>query len=369
MDAVNRTAAETAAEGAVETGAEEVVETAADKAVEKIARTCLYEGYLLWPYSRSALKNTRRWTFGGVYPRTTADALGEPCRMQTQCLLQGEPDADLTVRVRFLHVVDRTVLQEGPHAPRPVDSMTVQGRRYLTWQEATERDLRLPSTTAAELLALPRAIRVAVPAGSDREPIHDEQGRQVGALLRTWKPLTGIVRLEAVPVADRTVRLTVRITNTTPCLQPEPDARDARDRAAPFAFVSTHAVLHSDRGAFVSLTDPPAHLRQAVRECDNQGTWPVLVGDEGGHTMLSSPITLSDYPQVAPESPGDMFDGTEIDQLLVLSVLSMTDEEREEMAAADPRGRDILERCTALTAGEMSALHGTIRGFRPLEDA
>ncbi|MGW1028590.1 hypothetical protein ACWD4J_33735 [Streptomyces sp. NPDC002577] len=365
MDALDRTAAETAVEKTVE----KAVEAAADKAVEKIARTCLYEGYLLWPYSRSALKNTRRWTFGAVYPRTTVEALGEPCRIQTQSLLHGEPDADLTVRVRFLHVVDRTVFQEGPHGPRPVDSITVQGRRYVTWQEATERDLWLPSTTVAELLALPRAVRIAVPAGSDREPVHDEQGQQVGALLRTWKRLTGIVRLEAVRVADRTVRLTVQIINTTPCPQPEPDARGARDRAARYALVSTHAVLHSDRGAFVSLTDPPEHLRDAVRKCDNQGTWPVLVGDEGGHTVLSSPITLPDYPQVAPESPGDMFDGTEIDQLLVLSVISMTDEEREEMAAADPRSRDILERCTALTAGELSALHGTIREFRPLEDA
>jgi hypothetical protein len=33
-----------------------------------VADAVLYEGYLLWPYRRSALKNQQRWTFGGVYP-------------------------------------------------------------------------------------------------------------------------------------------------------------------------------------------------------------------------------------------------------------------------------------------------------------
>ena len=34
--------------------------------------------------------------------------------------------------------------------------------------------------------------------------------------------------------------------------------------------------------------------------------------------MLSAPIILYDYPQIAPESPGDLFDLTEIDELLTL---------------------------------------------------
>jgi hydrogenase maturation protease len=118
-------------------------------------------------------------------------------------------------------------------------------------------------------------------------------------------------------------------------------------------------------------------LRHAAHACRNQGTWPVLVGDDGeqppsggsfGHTVLSSPITLYDFPQVAPESPGDLFDGTEIDQLLILSVLSMSEEEQQEMAACDPRARAILERCAALTPDDLMALHGAIRSRRPLED-
>jgi hypothetical protein len=88
----------------------------------------------------------------------------------------------------------------------------------------------------------------------------------------------------------------------------------------------------------------------------------VLVGEEGEHdTVLSSPIILPDYPQVAPESPGDLFDSTEIDQMLVLNILSLTDEEKREMRDSDPRAREILERTESLSEDQLMRLHGAIR--------
>ena len=84
--------------------------------------------------------------------------------------------------------------------------------------------------------------------------------------------------------------------------------------------------------------------------------------------MLSSPIILYDYPQIAPESPGDLFDGTEIDQMLILNVLNLTDEEKDEMRASDPRGREILERCESLSTEELMTLNGTFRDIRRLRD-
>jgi hypothetical protein len=91
----------------------------------------------------------------------------------------------------------------------------------------------------------------------------------------------------------------------------------------------------------------------------------VLVGEPGErHTMLSSPIILDEYPRVAPESPGDLFDGGEIDQLLTLNILSLTDEEKAEMRASDPRAREILDRTEALTEQELMRLHGAIRDLR-----
>lgn len=361
--------------------------------VEKIVRTCLYEGYLLWPYRRSALKNTKRWTFGGVFPRSCASALGEPDRMRTEVLLDtsGHPAdrVEVTVRVRFLHVVDRGVVREGPDGPEPVDELTVDGERHLTWQEASEREVRLP-VALGSVLDGPMRTALDVPAGTDREPLVDRAGRTVGALVRRWNALSGTVEIGAVPVVDGVHRLTVRVENTTPCPAPDPDARDARERACSYALVSTHTVLHSGTGRFVSLLDPPERLRAAVSECRNQGTWPVLVDDDatglaadgagrsasedtGGEagagsfarTVLSSPVTLYDFPEVAPESPGDLFDGTEIDRLLILGVMSLTEEEQREARACDPRAREILDRCAGLDPDELLALHGTIREFRP----
>ncbi len=95
------------------------------------------------------------------------------------------------------------------------------------------------------------------------------------------------------------------------------------------------------------------------------GTWPVLVGEEGErHTLLSSPIVLPDYPQVAPESPGDLFDGGEIDELLILNVLALSDAEREEVRASDARARELLDRCEALAPEQLLRLHGTFRDPR-----
>jgi hypothetical protein len=77
--------------------------------------------------------------------------------------------------------------------------------------------------------------------------------------------------------------------------------------------------------------------------------------------MLVSPIILSDYPQVAPESPGDLFDGAEIDEILTLRILTMTDSEKEEMRQMDYRTRRILERTENLSPSQLMQLHGTLR--------
>ena len=131
------------------------------------------------------------------------------------------------------------------------------------------------------------------------------------------------------------------------------------------SLVSAHTVLEVHDGEFVSLLEPPEAYRDAAAACRNVGVWPVLVGEQGERdTMLSSPIILYDYPQIAPESPGDFFDATEIDEMLVLNVLGLTDDERREMAASDPRAREIVERCARLSADDLMRLHGVLRDPR-----
>jgi hydrogenase maturation protease len=158
-------------------------------------------------------------------------------------------------------------------------------------------------------------------------------------------------------------RVRVSISNHTPFAA----AGDTdREGALPRSLVSTHTLLGIREGELLSLTDPPPFARDAAAGCRNVGTWPVLVGQEGEHDLvLSSPIILYDYPQVAPESAGDLYDGTEIDEILALRILTLTDEEKREMRGADARAREILERTEALPREQWMKLHGALRGLRP----
>jgi hypothetical protein len=278
--------------------------------VRAIADAVLYEGYLLWPYTRSALKNQRRWTWGGVFPPAHArEHPDDPCSVRAQVLLEGgEPD-DVTVEVRFLHVL----------------------RRADGWEEATERSVG-PGP-------------FAIAAG-------EEEGR-------SWSALTGRVDVSDEWLDDGLARITVEIRNDIPFAAPPPDAGGPphtrvagapRAAALACALCSTHAIIRTARGAFVSAYD-------AGDRCSSAGLWPVLVG-EGRDVVLASPIILEDHPRIAPESPGDLFDGGEIDGLLALNILALTDEEKAEMRDTDPRARAILERTEALTREQLLRLSG-----------
>ena len=333
---------------------------------KKIAEAVLYEGYLLWPYRRSARKNQQRWTFGGVYPRAYSEARGEddPWIMQTQCLVVGDGETTVEVKVRFLHVTERKVGRKDAEGTIEfVDELRVGGERYLSWDEATEREIAVGQFKLSELQS-PERVRIDIPEGTREEPLTEPTGEVVGALVRAWRTLRGTVEVRAEPMRAGTfIRVTVRITNTTPW------AGEDRESTLKQTFVSTHTALEVEGGEFVSLIDPPEELREAAERWENLKTWPVLVGEEGERNMLlSSPIILYDYPQIAPESPGDLFDGTEIDQMLIMNVLNLTDEEKEEMRASDPRGREILERCESLSPEELMSLSGAIREFRMLRE-
>ena len=282
--------------------------------VRAIADAVLYEGYVLWPYRRSALKNQRRWTFGGVFPEAhSARHPDDRCLVRAECLLEGDP-RDVEITVRFLHVVRRDV---------------EEGADLVAWDEAAERELG-PG-------------RIDIPAGSERD----------GPIVRSWEALTGAITVRSAHVEPGVVSMTVEIANSTPW------EADDREESLRRTFCSTHAVLRAARGRFVSQADPPERLRTSAEACRNEGLWPVLVDDE---VVLASPIILEDRPRIAPASPGDLFDGGEIDQLLALNILALTDDEKAEMRAADPRTRAILERTEALTPEQLMRLHGrTVR--------
>ncbi len=125
--------------------------------------------------------------------------------------------------------------------------------------------------------------------------------------------------------------------------------------------MAAHLILGVRAGELISQLDPPPELAFAAQACEQGGLWPVLVGAPGSASqLLASPIILYDYPRIAPESRADSCDATEIDELLLLRVLTLSDAEKSELSAGDPRARAILARAEALSQSELLRLHGRL---------
>ena len=326
-------------------------DTAMTPLVDRIANAVLYEGYLLYPY-RPSVKNRRRWTFGGLFPRSYSEAnLGtDPWMSQTECLVQADEGARLSVRVRFLQLQVRRVEREGAIPTDPGGPSD--------WQEAVEREVDVVDYHLTALVESPRTIAFGFPRHLERDPVPDADG----TVIREQEPIAGTVELSAHRVDAGLCKVTLKVSNSTPIEQAD---RIGRDEAQLQAIVSTHAILRVRDGAFVSSIDPPEKWSEFAAGCLNIGAWPVLVGEPGDrHTMLSAPMILDDYPQIAPESPGDLFDSTEIDEILTLRILTLTDDEKQAMADVDERARALLERTESIAREQLMGLHGTIRGLR-----
>jgi len=347
-------------------------------AVEQIAKAVLYEGYMLYPYRPSSVKNQQRWNFGVLCPQSYSEAQKgcEAWTMQTECLVEGSAMTGLEVRVRFLQLVARTIGEltmpvnelfpsEVPEF-RPVERLALDGRVYQPWQEAVEREVILPvyNVEALAYRLVPDAFDFR--AEKQFEYLRDGHGQILGVIIRERKQLCGAIEIMSERIEDGVFKISVRVRNTTPC---EVSEDSTRDDALLSSLASTHTVLGVQDGRFVSLMAPPEALSEAAAKCHNVGTFPVLVGDEGQFdTLLSSPIILYDYPQIAPESAGDLFDGTEIDEILSLRIMTLTDDEKREMSQSDDRARAMLERTETMPAEQFMKLHGVLRGLRPLKE-
>lgn len=346
--------------------------------VDGIVKAVLYEGYMLYPYRPSAVKNRQRFNFGVVYPRVYSEAQGgtDAWTMQTECLVEGDARTECVVRVRFLRMVGRSIarlrtpLSELASVTdaniEQVERLEVSGKVFQPWQEAAEETIEVTEFNLRALEAQPMQWPFRLSAKQEREALRDERGLIVGIIQREKATMAGRIEFAATCAEPGLFKLTARILNDSRMEAFVPVSRDA---ALARALVSAHTILEVREGEFVSQVDPPEAYRAFAGTCQNVGTWPVLVGEEGERdTMLSSPIILYDYPQIAPESPGDLFDGAEIDEILSLRILTMTDEEKREMRQADDRTRQILERTETLPAEHFAKLHGALRGLRPARE-
>lgn len=276
--------------------------------VDELLRTLLYEGYALYPYTPGATKNATPTPFGICYPPAYAAAAPTTFdHLRMVAIAEADVDAHLAVEAHFLEP---------------------SGIRH----EAAARRVDLPATALADLAL---------------EPV---------TVLFAGEAVRGRARMSAQPLGARLWRITTCVHNAT-------DVPEGLDRGAALrhALLSTHVLarIAGDGARFLSVVDPPEHAAPAAMTCVQVNTFPVLASD-ADDALLGAAIVLPDHPQLAPESRGDLFDGTEIEEALLLHVLALSDGERDEIAAQDPAVRAMIERAVAATPEDIRRLHGRV---------
>ncbi len=317
-----------------------------------VADAVLYEGYLLYPYRASSRKNQVRWQFGVLGPPGAAEAgLGEESGMAAEVLLQGSEESVVTIRLRFLQLQVREAQRAGAGGFAPVEQLTVADTSWLTWDEAVEHELVLPEFRLADGAT---AVPLRVDGGEDVEQL-DAGSRLVR---RRW-PLAAEVHVSRT-LDGGVSRLRLSVDNVA-------GVASDKDDAIRRSFIGAHLLLTIDGGSFVSLLEPPDQLAAAAARCEQRRCWPVLAsgaseaGGDTGTVVLASPIILYDHPEVAEQSAGALFDSTEIDEILTLRVMTLTEEEKQQARATDPKAAQIIDRCDQMTPAQLQQLHGILR--------
>ena len=341
-----------------------------------VADAVLYEGYLLYPYRATSQKNQARWQFGVLGPPGAAEAgLGEESTMSVECLLSraaGTARRDdlsrpaVAVYLRFLQLQHRGLECLDPADPRryvATNALRVDDELLLSWDEAVDHELTWPSLSFDQLADGVRQ-EVTVASAEEVEPVTAADGTVVGRVVRRRWPLRADVTAETSEV-DGYLRLRITVENTAPAVP------RSKDEAVQRSLLGAHLLLEASGARFVSLLEPPdAAAASAAAACHQSRCWPVMAGPPGTDTVvLASPIILYDHPEVAPESAGALFDSTEIDEILTLRVMTMTEAEKAEARATDPRAREIIDRCDEMTPEMLQQLHGILREPRSASDA
>ncbi|WP_228791444.1 hypothetical protein [Nocardia puris] len=317
--------------------------TAALARARAVADAVLYEGYLLYPYRADSRKNRSRWQFGVLGPVGAAEAgVGEEPSLEGQCVARAQAGATLTLTVRFLQLQRRAVERGG----EPVPELVIGETTWISWDETVERELVFGPVPIADA-----AFPVVAEPGRDVEELPGD-----ARIVRTRSEVTGELTL-TVHSEGSYQRVAVSLRNTG--ILPEPTDKST---AAARSLLGAHVIAEIHDGAFMSLLDPEPAAAEAVTHCTQHRCFPVLAGPPGDHgVVLVSPIILYDHPEIAEQSKGPLFDSTEIDEILTLRVMTLTEDEKARARATDPLAAAVIDRCDSMTPEEMRALHGVLR--------
>lgn len=297
-----------------------------EPAVEELVSSLLYEGYALYPYT-PGVKNATPTPFGIVYPPTYAEA--QPAaysKLRLEGVLEGGPDAELSATVRFLQAAG-----EG--------------------HEGIERRIGLGPVTLA---------------GLARGPLRERFGFKLRGVETT--ELRGRVAIRAEWLGPELARIKVCVHNESEL--PGGGADATRGEALRWSLLSVHPLAEVDGGRFISPLERDGDVGAAVEGCEPLNTFPVLLG-ESDEALLGAAIALPDHPELAPESLGNLFDNTEIEEALLLHVHALSDDERKQISEQDPAVKEMIERAAASTGEEIIGLHGRLTYTEPTgnEDA
>lgn len=274
--------------------------------LEELLDSLVFEGYALYPYTPGSTKNATPTPFGILYPpayaRTLATAFDH---LELRCELHAPPDAVLAAEVRFL---------------------SPEGERHRAQAQRVDQ----PGGMLGALTHGPMAKQVLVPC-------KDGPGLTVGLCLSARVIDSGSDRHEVtLMVENRTAMHRVGHLD--------------RAGALAFSLLSTHPILRVSGGRFISPFE---------RAYDSVNTFPVLA-TPADDVIIGATIMLPDHPQIAPESRGSLFDGTEIEEALLLHLQALSDGERAEIAGQDPALRAALARAATATPADLAALHGRV---------
>jgi hypothetical protein len=320
--------------------------TAAWDHARAVADAVLYEGYLLYPYRATSRKNQSRWQFGVLGPRGAADAgIGEDDTLSAQVLVGSHAIPSLSGVVRFLQLQHRAAERDVGGRFQPTEELSTGSASWLTWDEAVECEIAIDRFAVT---SLPRTLDISVPMGSEIEMLDG------GRLVRTRRALHGQLDISAERDGEL-LRVSFEVRNVSP---PAAD----KDEAIATSLIGTHLLLEVTDGEFVSLLEPPDSAASAVGRCSQHRCFPVLAGPPGANDLvLVSPIILYDHPEIAEQSKGALYDSTEIDEILTLRIMTMTEEEKAQARATDPLAAQIIDRCDAMSPEAMLDLHGVLR--------
>lgn len=339
--------------------------------LEKLTKTLLYEGYSLFPYYRSSIKNQKPIPFGVIFPKDY-HAFHEFSfsEIQSQTVLISSNELTVNIGIRFLHLRKTELFQKvndagDNHDFVPTGSFDVNGKTYQAGWQTIERKINTGQLPIADLLKESKTIPIEFDNMNEGEIIFNEEKEIVARQTTSVCAIKGNIKIKAEKINDKAnaFRLTVTVINLTP-------VRNApaisRDDVFMESFLSTHIILQTENGIFISHQDTGDEWKDAIGACANVNTWPILI-DKGNTTLLSSPIILYDYPEINSKSSGILFDSTEIEEALLLHVNLLSDEDKKRIGSNDEKLQAMLNRVNSMTPEDLRAYHSMMKDSAPGE--